>query len=169
VWIALYKENSTYGEWMPNSMFKPEAEQDTFVLTNIRMPNEYILKAEKKLDEQILTYMEQNNVTGYNFDIKFSRIFLEQEKEYTNTLSENARLIVEYQGGKERAKYGDRLIERLSIELTKEYGGGFDKTNLRRMRCFYECFPIRDSVRLELNWTHYRYIMRVDSLDARDY
>lgn len=98
VWIALYKENSTYGEWMPNSMFKPEAEQDTFVLTNIRMPNEYILKAEKKLDEQILTYMEQNNVTGYNFDIKFSRIFLEQEKEYTNTLSENARLIVEYQG-----------------------------------------------------------------------
>ena len=30
------------------------------------------------------------------------------------------KLIVEYQGGKERAKYGDRLIERLSIELTKE-------------------------------------------------
>ena len=37
------------------------------------------------------------------------------------------------------------------------------------MRCFYECFPIRDSVRLELNWTHYRYIMRVDSLKGRDY
>ena len=79
------------------------------------------------------------------------------------------KLIVEYQGGEGRAKYGDRLIERLSIELTKEYGGGFDKTNLRRMRCFYECFPIRDSVRLELNWTHYRYIMRVDSLKGRDY
>jgi predicted nuclease of restriction endonuclease-like (RecB) superfamily len=77
--------------------------------------------------------------------------------------------IVEYQKGEGRAKYGDRLIERLSIELTKEYGGGFDKTNLRRMRCFYECFPIRDSVRLELNWTHYRYIMRVDSLKGRDY
>ena len=79
------------------------------------------------------------------------------------------KLIVEYQGGEGRAKYGDKLIERLSIELTKEYGEGFDKTNLRRMRCFYECFPIRDSVRLELHWTHYRYIMRVDSLKGRDY
>ena len=78
-------------------------------------------------------------------------------------------LIVEYQGGEERAKYGDKLIERLSIELTKEYGSGFDRTNLRRMRYFYECFPIRDSVRLELSWTHYRYIMRVDSLESRDY
>ena len=28
------------------------------------------------------------------------------------------KLIVEYQGGLERAKYGDKLIERLSIELT---------------------------------------------------
>ncbi|MBO5477184.1 MAG: hypothetical protein J6A15_05465 [Clostridia bacterium] len=40
------------------------------------------------------------------------------------------KLIVEYQGGEERAKYGDKLIERLSIELTKEYGSGFDKRNL---------------------------------------
>ena len=52
------------------------------------------------------------------------------------------KLIVEYQGNNERAKYGDRLIERLSIELTKEYGSGFKKTNLKAMRKFYECFPI---------------------------
>ena len=43
------------------------------------------------------------------------------------------KLIVEYQGGKERAKYGDKLIERLSIELTKEYGGAFNKSLLWRM------------------------------------
>ena len=79
------------------------------------------------------------------------------------------KLIVEYQGNNERAKYGDRLIERLSIELTKEYGGAFNKSSLWRMIQFYECFPIRDSLRLELNWTHYRYIMRVGSLEARDY
>ena len=42
------------------------------------------------------------------------------------------KLIVSYQGGNERAKYGDKLIERLSIELTKEYGKGFDRSNLKK-------------------------------------
>ena len=79
------------------------------------------------------------------------------------------KLIVEYQGGEGRAKYGDRLIERLSIELTKEYGSGFDKSNLWLMVQFYDCFPILDSLRRELSWTHYRYIMRVKNPVARDY
>ena len=77
--------------------------------------------------------------------------------------------IIEYQGGKEKAKYGDKFIERLSQELTKEYGKGFDKSNLWFMRQFYEMFPILDSVRRELSWTHYRYIMRVKSELARNY
>ena len=77
------------------------------------------------------------------------------------------KLIVEYQGGEERAKYGDRLIERLSIALNKEYGGAFNKSSLWRTIQFYECFPIRDALSLELNWHHYRYIMRVGSLEER--
>ena len=60
-----------------------------------------------------------------------------------------------------------RKLERLSIELTKEYGGAFNKSSLWRMIQFYECFPIVASVKRELSWTHYRYIMRVDSLEAR--
>ena len=38
--------------------------------------------------------------------------------------------IIEYQGGKEKAKYGDKFIERLSKELTNEYGKGFDVRKL---------------------------------------
>ena len=79
------------------------------------------------------------------------------------------KLIVEYQGGKERAKYGDRLIERLSIELTKEYGSGFKKTNLKAMRKFYECFPIGQTLSDQLNWSHYQLIMRIENPVARDY
>ena len=48
--------------------------------------------------------------------------------------------IIEYQGGKGEAKYGDKFIERLSQELTKEYGKGFTLSNLKRMRQFYLCF-----------------------------
>ena len=44
--------------------------------------------------------------------------------------------IVEEQGGFERSKYGNRLIASLSEKLTAEFGKGFDKTNLGRMRQF---------------------------------
>ena len=67
------------------------------------------------------------------------------------------QLIVENeQQGQERAEYGKGVLKTLSASLTKEFGKGFDLTNLRKMRAFYLCFPIRDSLRLELSWTHYR-------------
>ena len=77
--------------------------------------------------------------------------------------------IVEYQGNNERAKYGDKLIERLSIELTEEYGSGYNKTNLKVMRQFYECFPIGQTLSDQLSWSHYQLIIRVKNSRARDY
>ena len=62
-----------------------------------------------------------------------------------------------------------RLIERLSIELTKEYGSGFDKSNLWLMVQLYECFPIIASLKRELSWTHYKYDITVKNPLARDY
>ena len=77
--------------------------------------------------------------------------------------------IIEYQDGKEKAKYGDKFIERLSQELTKEYGEGFDKSNLKRMRQFYLCFEKSASMRHQLSWTHYKRIITVKSELARNY
>lgn len=78
------------------------------------------------------------------------------------------RLIVEdEQQGEVRAVYGKQQLQRLSEELTQEFGRGFDITNLRTMRRFYQAFPIRDAVRLELSWTHYRVLLRVESEAAR--
>ena len=74
------------------------------------------------------------------------------------------KLIVDYQGNNERAKYGYRLIERLSIELTNRYGSGFDKSNLRYMRLFYESFPICDTLCHKLSWSHYKHISKVNNL-----
>ena len=53
------------------------------------------------------------------------------------TYFEIGRLIVEAQGGRDRAKYGDGLIKTWSIELTNLYGKGYDYTNLSRMRKLY--------------------------------
>jgi len=74
------------------------------------------------------------------------------------------RLIVERQGGEERAEYGKKLIQYLAGRLTRDYGEGFDERNLRFMRQFYLTFPIWNALRSKLSWTHYRLIMKKRAL-----
>lgn len=47
------------------------------------------------------------------------------------------RIVVAEQGGKRRADYGERLIERLAADLTKHFGRGFGRRNLFQVRAFY--------------------------------
>ncbi|WP_309568874.1 DUF1016 N-terminal domain-containing protein [Clostridium estertheticum] len=61
----------------------------------------------------------------------------------------------------ERAEYGKDLISELSKELKNDYGRGFDKSNLSRMRKFYALFNNVDALRQELSWTHYRMIIKL--------
>lgn len=83
------------------------------------------------------------------------------------TYWEIGRLIVEEeQQGEVRAEYGKQLLKQLSLSLTQEFGKGFDLTNLSKMRALFRCFPIRDSLRLELSWTHYRILTRLDNEQA---
>ena len=83
---------------------------------------------------------------------------------------EIGRLIVEHeQQGNRRAEYGKQQLQQLSHQLTERLGKGFDVTNLRNMRQFYHAFPIRDAVRLELSWTHYRTLLRIENAQARDW
>ena len=77
------------------------------------------------------------------------------------------KLIVEAQGGESRAKYGDELLKNISGELTKEFGKGFDASNLRYMRQFYLAFPICDAVSHKLSWTHYKKLIAVSNPKAR--
>lgn len=80
------------------------------------------------------------------------------------------RLIVEdEQQGQQRAEYGKQQLQNLSQLLTDRLGKGFDVTNLRNMRAFYLAFPKRDAVRLELSWTHYRTLLRLDNPAAREW
>jgi predicted nuclease of restriction endonuclease-like (RecB) superfamily len=71
------------------------------------------------------------------------------------------------QGGQARAAYGKHLLPQLGQTLSKEFGKGFDATNLRHMRGFFLAFPKCDALRRELSWTHYRLLLRVDAPEAR--
>jgi len=58
------------------------------------------------------------------------------------TYWEIGRHIVEFeQGGANRAEYGKRLVRQLAQALTREFGKGFDTSNLWRMGGFFLAFP----------------------------
>jgi len=79
------------------------------------------------------------------------------------------RIVEEEQHGSKRAVFGQATLKQLSVQLSNEFGKGFDESNLRNMRLFYQAFLIRDALRHELSWTHYRFIMKVENTDARNY
>ena len=83
---------------------------------------------------------------------------------------EVGRLIAEHeQQGQARAAYGQRQLQALSEQLGARFGKGFDVRNLRNMRSFYLAYPIRNAVRTELGWTHYRILLRIENTAARDW
>jgi predicted nuclease of restriction endonuclease-like (RecB) superfamily len=69
----------------------------------------------------------------------------------------------------ERAEYGKGLLKYLAEQLTEEFGKGFDESSLRRMRQFYKAFPIRATLWHELSWSHYRLLMKIDSVEQREF
>src|SRR5690606_30328096 len=82
------------------------------------------------------------------------------------------RIVEEEQDGQERAAYGQALINELSKELNRRFGGGYSPANLRNFRQFYLTFPVEEicyTVCSKLSWSHNRLIMRVSDPNARQY
>jgi hypothetical protein len=52
-------------------------------------------------------------------------------------------IVQEIQRGEERADYGKKIIETLSLRLTEKFGRGFSTTNLRYFRTFYLTYTNR--------------------------
>lgn len=77
--------------------------------------------------------------------------------------------IMEIQQGDERASYGDAVLEKLSQKLTNEFGKGFSKRNLERMRKFYICFPNATTVSSQLSWSHYLELIKIDEQPKRNF
>lgn len=68
------------------------------------------------------------------------------------------KLIIEAQGGEEKASYGNKLIKEYSKKLTRELGKGYSWRNLYNMRLYYLFFSkneILQPVAAILPWTHY--------------
>jgi predicted nuclease of restriction endonuclease-like (RecB) superfamily len=80
------------------------------------------------------------------------------------------QLIVEQeQQGQSRAEYGKAQLKQLSQQLSSEFGRGFDVSNIRNMRRFYLAFQKRETVSLELSWSHYNTLSRIDNPQGRQW
>jgi len=90
--------------------------------------------------------------------------------------------IVEFeQGGNTKAEYGDKLLERLSKDLSLKHGKGFSLSNINRFRQFYLTYPIlamtsqelqnndNQSIKIsatpshQLSWSHYVELIKIDN------
>lgn len=85
------------------------------------------------------------------------------------------------QGGKQRAEYGEQLLERLAEDLTARFSRGFGRENLRQMRNFhlaYATIEISQTVsgkfnladiakHFPLSWSHYVKLLGVRDEHAR--
>ena len=82
------------------------------------------------------------------------------------------RIILEEQHGETRAEYGKAIINSMSKKLVVEYGNNksISPRDLRNYRQFYltfRDFEIWYARVPNLNWTHYRSLLRVQNEDAR--
>lgn len=108
------------------------------------------------------------------------------------------RIVEQEQHGEHRAQYGKQILEIASQELTKEFGKGFSESNIRSFRKFYLIFkdiaiqqalsaelqmtdkkwqtlpaelgnPRDLTLSIQLSWSHYERLMRVQNQQARDW
>lgn len=113
VWIALRKEEDTYGILMPKAPVngvgghRPKActknedgtynnDGDTFVILGINLPEEYVTRQERQLEKEIIKYIKDNNEEKFTFSIGFSRIYFAENETILKNLSENSKVRIFY-------------------------------------------------------------------------
>ena len=84
------------------------------------------------------------------------------------------KLLVEAQGGEERAKYGDGLIKEYSKRLNSELGKGYTVTRLKYMRTFYELVkkspPLADQFKnVNTTWSNICEILYLKNIEEIKY
>lgn len=79
------------------------------------------------------------------------------------------KMIDEKQNSLSRAEYGEKLVEELSIQMSKDFGSGYSKDSLFRMRKFYKTFQKVATLSPQLSWSHYKYLITVRNDEARNF
>lgn len=131
VWVALKKDTNTFGYVYPNKNIKP-SESDTFVILHIDLPQTYITNAEDKLAAALIEFMRKNNAEEFDYSVKFSRIFWEENPTALASFNENSRVNVLYNSEKAQMYVSsftykcssNEALPEISVSLSKELNIG---------------------------------------------
>ena len=118
---------------------------------------------------------ELTNVENIYQDIR-NKIIVAREKMFKHidsTMTEVywyvGKITYELSENSTKASYGKKIIDALSIKLINEFGSGFSSVSIRRMRRFYEMYPIWSTVSTELSWAHFQELIKIDRKEERDF
>ena len=114
--------------------------------------------------ENIKEILINNEITKKVKDYSKNRSDLES---YYNV----GKLLIEPQGGEERAKYGNGLIKEYALKLKKEVGKQYNERTLRRMRQFYILFKNMNwsTLSTNLSISHYVELLNINNKDEIEY
>ena len=102
---------------------------------------------EKEYYNEIESFIKKNEISK-------KRRVLEDNYDTLNNYWNIGRLLVEAQGGQEKAKYGDELIKKWSKQYKESYGKGYNSTNLKNFRLFYLLYSKSPTLSDQLTWSH---------------
>ena len=79
------------------------------------------------------------------------------------------KILIEAQGGEDRAKYGDGLIKEYSLKLSQEVDKGYSTRNLKNMRKFYLLCEKGQTLSAKLSWSHYVELLSFNDINEINY
>ena len=116
-----------------------------------------------------MTYYEQIKDKLINNEIYKKVKDYSKNKSDLQTYFDVGKLLIEAQGGEERAKYGDRLIKEYSNRLSKELGKGYNSSSLKRMRQFYLIIQKGATLSHLSTWSHYVELLKFNDINKINY
>jgi hypothetical protein len=85
----------------------------------------------------------------------------------------NVKLTTNYNIGRELVEagkhYGEGIVKKYAIELTKEFGKGYTFTELTRMKQFYDLSQKVAPVGQLLTWSHYKLLLPLKNVEEIKY
>ncbi|MGM9875884.1 MAG: PDDEXK nuclease domain-containing protein [Bacilli bacterium] len=92
-----------------------------------------------------------------------------KNKNELNTYYEVGKLLIEAQGGEDRAKYGDELIKEFSNRLINEVGKKYNYKTLLKIRKFYLFSEKVATLSRQLTWSHYVELLPLKDVNEINY
>ncbi|WP_288670432.1 PDDEXK nuclease domain-containing protein [uncultured Alistipes sp.] len=117
-----------------------------------------------KLDEQFVSDIRNIIITARTTAMR--SVDFERVKMYWKL---GERIMLEEQGGKERAEYGTKLLQHLADNMEAEFGSGFSYRQLAFCRQFYNTYRNMNALRSQFNWYQYRLLIQISDNDKREY